>query len=102
MPKFDNKDRKDPKTIDVEQVVKYLNHTFSRAIEQAFGRTKAVRTTRLGEPLVGTPLYHTQINYCYLIDDIQRGPTYMLPKAISAANEFIAAIINKESAQENT
>ena len=101
MPKFD-KDRKDPKTIDVVQVVKYLNHTFARAIEEAFGRAKAVRTTRLGEPLVGTPLYYVQVDYCYLIDDIQRGPTYMLPKAISAANEFIAAIVNKESVQENT
>ena len=99
MPKFD-KDRKDPKTIDVVQVVKYLNHTFTTSM--AFGRAKAIRTTKLGEPLIGTPLYYIQVDYCYLIDDIQRGPTYMLPKAISAANEFIAAIINKESAQENT
>ncbi len=57
---------------------------FAKKTEEVFGsRVKAVR---------GTALYNAQVEHCYMIDEIQRGPTYMVPKAISAANEFITSL----------
>ena len=91
--------RKDAKSINVEQVVNYLNHTFAETAFEVFKtKTKAFRTSSLGKPIAGTPLYYAQVEFCYLIDEIQRGPTYMLPKAISAANDFISSL--KESAKQ--
>ena len=76
-------DKRDAKSINVNQVVSYLNHTFAKAAEENFGRTAAVK---------GTKLYNFQVKHCYLVDEIQRGPTYMLPKVISTANDNIAAM----------
>ena len=76
-------DRKDAKSINVNQVVSYLNHTFAKTAEEAFGRAAAVK---------GTILYGFQVKHCYFVDEIQRGPTYMLPKVISNANDNIAAM----------
>lgn len=87
MSKFE-RDKRDVKSINVDQVVSYLNHTFAKVADEVFGalRTKAVK---------GTTLYRFQVDHCYLIDEIQRGPTYMLPKVISNANDNITAM--KES-----
>lgn len=74
-------DKKDVKSININQVVSYLNHTFAKTAEETFGRIFAVK---------GTPLYGYQVEHCYLVDEIQRGPTYMLPKVISDANDNIA------------
>ena len=76
-------EKKDVKSINVNQVVSYLNHQFAKTAEEVFGRVMAVK---------GTPLYDFQVEHCYLIDEIQRGPTYILPKIISDANENIAAM----------
>ena len=93
MPKFD-KDKRDAKSINIDQVVSYLNHTFAKTSEEAYGslRPKAVR---------GTSLYEYQVNHCYLVDEIQRGPTYMLPKVISNANDNIAAMKDEGNQQES-
>lgn len=93
MPEF-KKDKRDVKSINIEQVVSYLNHTFAKVSDEVFGplRAKAVK---------GTTLYKYQLDHCYLIDDIQRGPTYMLPKVISAANDNIAAMKNERKQQES-
>lgn len=86
------KDKKDPKNINVETVVSYLNHSFAKKIEEVFGnKAKAVK---------GTELYKAQVEFCYLIDEIQRGPSYILPKAISDANEFIASLERKEEVSD--
>jgi hypothetical protein len=45
-------------------------------------------------------LYDFQVAHCYFVDEIQRGPTYMLPKVISDANANIAAM--KERDKENS
>lgn len=84
------RDKKEVKSINIEQVVSYLNHTFARASDEVFGalRAKAVR---------GTTAYKYQVDHCYLIDEIQRGPTYMLPKVISTANDNIAAMKNEKN-----
>lgn len=73
---------KETKSIDVKQVVGYLSHSFADTAEKVFGsRAAAVK---------GTDAYKFQVDFCYVIDEIQRGPTYMLPKEISKANELIA------------
>ncbi|KKM24950.1 hypothetical protein LCGC14_1599910 [marine sediment metagenome] len=92
MSKFD-KDKKDVKSINIEQVVSYLNHTFAKTSEGTFGtRAAALRGTRL----------HTyQVDHTYLIDEIQRGPIYMLPKVIGYANDNIAAMKDEENQQES-
>ena len=70
------------KKINVEKVVKYLNHTFSKAQQQAM--------VAVGNKNVkGTSLYDFQVEFCYLIDHIERGPAYIAPKKISEANELI-------------
>lgn len=91
-------DKKDAKSINIEQVVSYLNHTFAKTAEEVFGyKVKSVK---------GTPLYTFQVEHCYLIDEIQRGPIYMLPKIISVTNENIAAMWEESSslqkARQNT
>jgi len=71
--------------INIKQVVSYLNHAFSRAQNvamQRFGRSN----------VKGTTIHKYQVEFCYLIDDIQRSPQYIVPKRISAANELIAAL----------
>jgi hypothetical protein len=86
-----SKDKRDGKSINVPQVVSYLHHTFAKTAEEVFGRSVAPR---------GTPLYDFQVAHCYFVDEIQRGPTYMLPKVISDANANIAAM--KERDKENS
>jgi len=83
-------DKKDAKSINVKQVVSYLNHSFAKMAEDVFASRAAVR---------GTPLYDFQVKHCYFVDEIERGPTYMLPKVISKANDNIAAIKEWEKEQ---
>ena len=66
------------KDIDRQQVVRYLTSTFAR-ISSNLGPANHK----------GTPLYDAQVEFCYLMDDIQRGAPYIIPKAIQAANTFI-------------
>lgn len=89
MPKID---KKDAKSINVKQVISYLNHSFAKMAEDVFASRAAVR---------GTPLYDFQVKHCYFVDEIERGPTYMLPKVISKANDNIAAIKEWEKEQES-
>lgn len=77
--------RPEEKKINVEQVVTYLNHAFSRAqqkVIQAIGNRN----------FKGTRLYDYQVDFCYLIDEIQRGPAYILPKTIQDANQLISSL----------
>jgi hypothetical protein len=76
-------DKKDAKSINIKQVVSYLNHSFAKTAEEVFATRSAVK---------GTPLYKFQVDHCYFIDSIQRGPVYMLPKIISDANDNISAM----------
>lgn len=83
-------DKKDVKSINVKQVVSYLNHSFAKMAEDVFASRAAVK---------GTPLYDFQVKHCYLVDEIERGPIYMLPKVISRANDNISAIKEWEKEQ---
>jgi len=69
------------KTINRDQVVKYLNHAFAKA------------TYHLGSKNVkGTDLHTYQVEFCYLIDGIQRSPTYIVSKIITECNKLIDGI----------
>lgn len=84
------------KEINTADVVRYLRRAFSRAAEQAAPAigNKAVRT--VNGKVDPTALYHYQVDFCYLIDNIERGPAYIAPKFIQEANELIARL-NAES-----
>ena len=86
------RDNKDTKKIDVNQVVGYLSHSFANTAEEVFGpRPRAIK---------GTTIYNYQTDFCYLIDDIQRGPRYMLPKVISSVNDLIAKLKEENKSEE--
>lgn len=70
------------KKIDIEQVVNYLSFAFAKATSD-FAALNGSKNHK------GTDLYDYQIEFCYLVDDIQRGPRYIAPKKISEANELI-------------
>ncbi len=42
----------------------------------------------------GSRLYPFQVDFCYLIDEIMRGPTYIIPKRIQATNALITRLEN--------
>lgn len=83
------------KNIDVVKVVTYLNLAFSKAAQAAYSGVgnKAVRTVekKTGK-VTTTTLYDYQVEFCYLVDNITRGPRYIIPKTIQKANELIAAL----------
>ncbi len=79
--------------INIDHVVRYLSHAFAKAQSKAQSKigNKALRTVVKGK-VTTTTLYDYQIRFSYLIDDIQRGPTYIAPKKIQEANELIAKL----------
>jgi len=73
--------------IDVPKVVKFLHRSFEVAQERArpvLGRDNTRRSR----------LYKFQVDFCYLIDEIMRGPTYIIPKRIQATNNLITRMEN--------
>ena len=86
----------DQQKINVDKVVRYLSHAFAKAMTSATSKigNKALRTSKKGK-VSTTALYDYQVKFCYLIDDIQRGPSYIAPKKIQEANELIAALANE-------
>lgn len=63
------------------QTVRYLTSAFAR-VQRSLGNDNRV----------GTALYEAQVTYMYLLDQIQRGPSYLAPKAVAAANELIDSL----------
>lgn len=78
------------KKINVDQVISYLNHAFSKAAQTAT-MTKGFGSKNHK----GTKLYKYQVEYCYLVNEIQRGPRYIVPKLITQANELIDKLANE-------
>ena len=74
--------RPEEKKINTEQVVAYLSHAFDRAAH----KMAPVIGNRNHK---GTKLYEYEVDFCYLVDEIQRGPEYILPKVIQDANQLI-------------
>ena len=81
--KYARSPRPEEKKINVEQVVTYLSHAFARAQQKAVYALGGNRNHK------GSKLYDFQVGFCYLIDEIQRGPVYILPKVIQDANQLI-------------
>lgn len=79
--------------INIPQVVNYLNHAFAKAMSKSANRLggRATRTVVDGK-VETTPLYDYQVEFCYLVDEIQRGPIYITPKVIQDANDLIARL----------
>lgn len=75
------------KTIDTDRVLRHLTRNFSHA------------TRNMGKAVKGTRLYDLQVEFAYMVDEIQRGPVYLTPKVIADANELIASIIMAEAKQ---
>ena len=63
------------------QTVRYLSGAFA-------AKSRVLKN----DNRVGSDLHAAQVDFSYLIDDIQRGPTYMVPKAIAAANALIDSL----------
>lgn len=101
-----NKDR--DKEINIEQVVRYLTNAFSKATH-GMGRATRHYVTQnwkrdndghftVAVPLTTphieqTKLYGIQVNFAYMINDIQTGPKYLIPKVISDCNRMIDSIV---------
>lgn len=87
------KTERNEKKINVEQVVTYLKHAFSKAAAKSSSQigTRALRTATRGR-VETTVLYDYQVGFTYLVDAIQRGPVYMVPKLIQDANDLIASL----------
>lgn len=77
--------------INLNDVVKYLNRAFSKAAYNASGNLgkSAVRFQNEQGEWDTTTLYDYQVDFAYLINKIQREPTYASRKAIQAANDLI-------------
>lgn len=82
------------KEINIDDVVKYLSRAFSKATHAASNTigTRAVRFKNRHGKMEKTSLYKYQVEFCHLIDDIQRCPIYIVKKNIQLANEFISQL----------
>lgn len=89
--KTDNQEKK----INIPQVVKYLNFAFARASSNVKGRAEQFVNSE--GKLERTKLCEYQVEFCYMIDAIERGPVYMVPKIIQDANKLITAMDNDQS-----
>ncbi len=82
------------KEININDVVKYLNRAFTKAIYKSshiIGKS-AERTMNIDGEWETTPLYDYQVDFAYLINEIQRAPIYNARKAIHKANDLISQI----------
>lgn len=78
--------------INTDSVVSYLNVAFSKAAQRA--------VSKIGfKNLKGTKLHAYQVEFCYLIDEIQRGPTYNVARVITEANRLITSLSDEASAE---
>ena len=77
--------RQEERKINTEQVISYLSHAFVRA-QQTATRQIGSRNHK------GTCLYRYQVEFCYMLDEIKRGPEYILPKVIQDANALILSL----------
>lgn len=82
-------EQQSPSDLMIEKSVRYLSSQFAKATA---GMGKAIKATKNAP---ATELYTLQVNFAYLIDEIQRGPKYFAPKVISECNEFLDAIWQK-------
>ena len=95
--RFEKPERK----INIPQVVNYLSHAFAKAHGRVSSKLggKAIRVVVDGQ-VETTLFYDYQTEFCYLIDEIQRGPLYIIPKVIQDANDLIARLEKEDEDEE--
>lgn len=84
-----------PAGINTDNVVRFLSSAFAKATA---GMGKALPANKKTK-VPATPLYTLQVEFAYMLDEIQRGPNYIVPKTISEANEFIDQIRETRAAE---
>jgi hypothetical protein len=75
------------KEVNIDQVVRYLTYTFDKAT-QKMGKAMRYKDPET-KSIVKTLAYQYQVDFCYLINEIQMGPKCLIQKAISDCNELI-------------
>jgi hypothetical protein len=70
----------------VRSTVSYLNRSFREAAEALKERTGSYSNVK------GSELYGLQVEFSYLIDEIQRGPIFMYYNNVSEAKKLISSI----------
>ena len=82
--------------INLDEVVKYLSHAFVRAVAKSgVGSTRGTRTKQRNGEYSTTKLYDYQVEFCYIMDNVTRGPRYISTKNIQLANELIERLENE-------
>ncbi len=83
------------KEINLDDVMNYLSRAFSKAATKA-SESISSRATRTKNRRTGsyetTEMYDYQVEFCYLMDNIKRGPRYISTKSIQWANELIVKL----------
>lgn len=90
--------RNNPDYEGVDQSVDYLNRAFARARRDYIDATgeKSVREgvySRESRKWKPTRIYKFEVDFCYLINEIQQGHIYMSSKFIAEANELIRRLV---------
>lgn len=74
---------------DLERTISYLSSSFSRARESMLSRAYSSKGDKQNI-LAELKEYETEL--CYLIDDIQRGHLYLIPKRVSDVNILVRQV----------
>jgi len=75
--------------LEVERTVSYLSRAFSNA---TFKASHIIGNKAERSVTSSTELYDYQVDFAYLIDNIQRCPAYIVPKYVQEANDLITGI----------
>lgn len=95
-------EQREAKVINVSKTVEYLNRAFQEACrglplaqvagnyKEKAGVKRVVRWTDPTERELDAQRHHNwQVDMAYMINDIQRGPSYIVPKVIADCNKLI-------------
>jgi hypothetical protein len=96
----ENRER-EVRVVNVSKTVDYLNRSF----QEASRGLPLAQLARWKDPsareLEGERHYKYQVEMAYFIDNIKRGPSYMVPKLISDCNRLIEDV-KSEKEQKST
>lgn len=79
---------------DVNQVIRYLTHTFNMATSSL---DKANNNINTGP----NQLYQYQTEFAYRLNEVTLGPPSLLPKHIAECNEYIDEVMQELNANQN-
>jgi hypothetical protein len=76
--------------VNVDKVLAGINRSFVQA------------TAGLGSNAKGTKLYQYQVDYCYIVNEINRGPSCMVQKYLSDLDDLIDDIRSQREANRQS